>query len=59
MAEVIRPDNVPVVEQWRQLMTVLERVQRLSDAWDAATDMQFVSFNAVRDDLRQALEGGE
>ena len=59
MAEIIRPDNDPIVEQWRQLKTVLERVQKLSDAWDRAFDMQFVSFNAVKADLHQALEGGE
>jgi hypothetical protein len=39
-------------------MTVLERVQSLSDVWDRA-DMQFVSFNAVKADLHQALEGGK
>jgi hypothetical protein len=58
MAEIVRPDSDPVVEQWRQLMTVLERVQKLSDVWDRA-DMQFVSFPAVKADLHQALEGGK
>jgi len=53
MAEIVRPDNDPIVEQWRQAVAALARVEKVCDNADAFGDEIEVA------DIRAAMDGEE
>jgi hypothetical protein len=53
MAEIIRPDNDPIVEQWRRAVAALERVATVCD------DAEFFGDEIEVVDIRAALDGAE
>jgi len=66
MAEIVRPDNDPIVQQWRQAVAALGRVSALADEWlvmCGATEWPDDLPTAVWADagriIRAALDGAE